>query len=217
MSMKIKHQQSGFTIVELMVATVVFSIVLIVILASFLQVGRMFYKGISFANTNESARSVTESIAVDIRFSQSFTNCDPSICNYPSRPNTRTFCVGSHRYTYTLYEKVTTANMNNGYSGVQRTDINGVCSPSPAAGGTATVQLLGPDMQLNRFDLSGCTGEMCRVAIHIIFYGADSNVFGSFSQPGTPLQAPDAYCSGNSLDTQFCATATLNTTIATRY
>src|SRR6266498_3833396 len=64
---------NGFTIIELMVATTIFSIVLMVILASFLQIGRMFYKGISINNTNEATRTLVDDITSDIKLSQAIT------------------------------------------------------------------------------------------------------------------------------------------------
>jgi prepilin-type N-terminal cleavage/methylation domain-containing protein len=92
----------GFTIIELLVATSIFSLVLLVILASFLQIGRMFYKGVSVSNTNESARSLLDSITRDVRFGQSPTGVK-------NEGGKSYFCAGSHRYTFALNQPPTTA------------------------------------------------------------------------------------------------------------
>src|SRR5438105_2859585 len=71
---------SGFTIVELLIATTVFSIVLIVFLATFLRISELFYKGVSLSNTQETARTVLQDITDDLQFSDQppVFPCDPA-------------------------------------------------------------------------------------------------------------------------------------------
>jgi prepilin-type N-terminal cleavage/methylation domain-containing protein len=218
--MKRNTKPSGFTIIELLIATIIFSMILIVILSAFLQVGRMFYKGISMANTQEAARRVAEDVIEDVHFAQEVSPITSS--SGDPTGNTKYFCIGYHRYTYNLKQKVTTANIGNEFIGVQKATFNGTCPDPAAVPATAAnnlTQLLGPDMQLNNFNLN-CSTKLCDVSLHIIFYGADNGVFSSPSNPtATPAQAllePDAQCSGNLLSTQFCAFADLRTSVTLR-
>jgi prepilin-type N-terminal cleavage/methylation domain-containing protein len=236
---------SGFTLIELMLATLLFSIVLVVIVAAFLQIGRLFYKGVSVNTTNEAARIIGDNVSDDIKFSR-FANCVPPDTD-PNPPtsdltkshncrwqgfngsaNTYYFCVGSHRYTYTLFHKVTVDEYNDhtSLSGLQQVRINSGGCPAPdysqdssTLEGTSPTQLLAPDMQLNNLYFT-CNGYRCHLVLHIIYYGADDQVFYSPASPtDLPTQALsdyDATCSGNLLSSQFCSTADLDETILLR-
>jgi prepilin-type N-terminal cleavage/methylation domain-containing protein len=216
-----KPREQGFTIIELMVATTIFSIVLMVILASFLQIGRMFYKGISVSNTQESARSVVEDITSDMKLSQTF------IANPPLSPTSGYFCVGNHRYVYGLNSKIGSTDVTSPLPSVPKGIIKSTvtsCPPPIASAGSDVQQLLGPDMQLNDFSVSCPTLNNCSLHVHIIFYGFDNSVFSSTLHPAdtstdhvAAVNDKDAFCSGPLLSTQFCAVADINSIIAMRY
>lgn len=90
---KLHTASRGFTIIELMIATSVFAVVLLLITSGMLEVGRMFYKGITNTNTQEVARIILEDISQAVQFSgESVT---PTSAARPNR-----FCVGSRRYTF---------------------------------------------------------------------------------------------------------------------
>jgi hypothetical protein len=210
---------AGFTIIELLIATTIFAMVLMVILASFMQVGRMFYKGVSVQNTSEATRSVADDISSEVR-----------LAGLPT-PNTMIsaskgyFCIGTHRYTYVLRKKVvastTVVNANNITAGMVK-DITSDCRP--VAAGSNPQQLLGPNMQLNRMNFSCPSGKGCTLGIHIVFYGFDNTVFDTAQaafkndsvNPARASGAPDAYCSGGLLSTQFCASADVSTNVVMR-
>lgn len=211
-----KSESKGFTIIELLVATVVFSVVLVGILAAFIQVSRMFYKGVNMANTQTAARVITQDIENDITFASS----TPPDVSANGGTASGSFCVGAHRYAYYLGVPVGTA-----LSGVYReTMVNG-CPPLTGAGGQAVAtgtadQLLSNGMQLNQLSLS-CSVGRCRVGVHVIFYGATPDgLFGTANYsavyPSNPWLAPDAECTGSLTSSQYCATATFNRTILQR-
>jgi|GEM_PF-769102 len=226
-----ENGSNGFTIIELLVATTIFSIVLIVIVASFLQVGRMFYKGVSVNNTNEAARTLVDDIANDIRLSKSSLYADPTADK--NLMNVQYFCVGQHRYTFIFKTKVqgsditaTNLQAKNIQAGVIQDNTGGNChQPSDDPPGTNATQILGPDMQLNNLTLTKSSSETgvsgVRIHTHIVFYGADNTVFdtsdttmkNTASDPGKAAGASDAFCSGNSLSTQFCAVSDIDTNI----
>ena len=207
-----KHQpnsnQNGFTIIELMFATIIFATVMILLLASFLQIGRMFYKGISMARTQDAARAVVDNITDDIRFVQDITGLPPASLG----SDRYYFCIGGHRYTYQLKKQVGVSTD----VGVRRDTLGGGGCAAPSGPLLEPTELLGPDMQLNNFELS-CANSRCTVKLHIVFYGADSEVFTSESNPGDPTNAPDAQCSGGLISSQFCATSELATTVLMRF
>src|SRR3990172_9120101 len=59
----------GFTIVELMIATTIFSVILLIVTFGMLQIGRTYYKGITLTKTQNAARSIIDTISQDIQFS----------------------------------------------------------------------------------------------------------------------------------------------------
>lgn len=71
--------RKGFTIIELMISTVVFSLVLLAASAAITQVGKKYARGVTFARTNEVSRSIVE----DISQSLQFTSQSVKVPNYP--------------------------------------------------------------------------------------------------------------------------------------
>jgi prepilin-type N-terminal cleavage/methylation domain-containing protein len=71
--------QKGFTIIELMISTVIFSLVLLGASAAIIQIGKKYSKGITYARTQEVARSTVDEIAQSLQF----TSQSIKVPNYP--------------------------------------------------------------------------------------------------------------------------------------
>ncbi len=193
---------AGFTVVELLIATAVFSVVLLVFLSAFIQISQLFYKGVNLSNTQETARNVLQNISDDIRFSGT------GAVTYPAE---KYFCIGSHRYMYNLGVQYT----GSGDYGIFK-EKTGCASPSvQARNANNGEELLDPGMQVNKLDVD-CSIQPCTVAIHIVYYGGDSKVFKTGLAGytvDTAYQAPDAQCTGPTSGSQYCATATYKSTV----
>lgn len=187
----------GFTIIELLIATTVFSVVLLVFLSAFLRISELFYKGVNMSNTQEDARIVMQDITDDIQFSQQ----TPFVtANY--------FCIGIHRYTVNYGQQVTAS-----VHGIYREDIQAGCPP-PSTPGINGVELLDTGMQVNKLSVSSpCVNQRCTISMHIIFYGNDSTVLYSPSGASPAASATDAECTGPANSTQYCASADYNATV----
>jgi prepilin-type N-terminal cleavage/methylation domain-containing protein len=92
---------SGFTIVELLVATAVFSLVLLVALTGFLQIGHLFYKGVSNAQTQDATRQIVNDISSNLKATPATVDIDTT--HLASGTPYSYFCAGSYRYTYATY------------------------------------------------------------------------------------------------------------------
>jgi prepilin-type N-terminal cleavage/methylation domain-containing protein len=217
-----KQESSGFTIIELMIATIVFSMVLVVLLASFMQIGRMFYKGVSLSNTNEATRTLVEDLVTDVRFfAQTPISCDPTSNCIGVK---KYFCVGNNRYTYILGTKtqdsdITNPAVNTFTAGMVRDTIEGCPPPTVIGINTNPKQLLGLSMQLNAMDfVSNSNGVY--IHAHVLFYGVDDQNFvskdPSKNTPALALTAPDAYCEGSLFSTQLCAASDIQTIVQLR-
>src|SRR5262249_3702342 len=90
--------QAGFTIVELMVATLVFSFVLVIITVGVLFFSKTYYAGRNRARTQNTARSVVGTISQAIQFTgTAITTTADTGAQY--------FCAGSRIYVFNLGAK----------------------------------------------------------------------------------------------------------------
>lgn len=194
---------AGFTIVELLIATAVFSMVLLVFLTAFIRVSQLFYKGINMSNTQESTRKVLQDIADDVQF----YHLPPIQGNVPSVD--KYFCIGEHRYTYKLFQQV-----GPGVFGIKREKMGTTTCPPPTTSACANCseELLGYGMQLNKLEVTTANSRVY-VSIKVIFYGADNSVVISPSGQSPAYKQQDAICSGQPNSTQYCATADYTSTI----
>ena len=51
--------QKGFTVLELMIATTVFSVMLLLTTTGMIQIGKVYYKGLVTAKTQDTVRSIS--------------------------------------------------------------------------------------------------------------------------------------------------------------
>lgn len=187
--------QRGFTILELMIATAVFSVLLAVCMAAFLQIGRMFVKGVNISLTQEDSRNIIDSISNDIRFSGE----TPDLSNLSNGY----FCVGVHRYKFNLFEQI--GQPTTPY-GLTREDVGSSCLDPNGNPGTNPVEMLDNGMQLNKLNIT-CSSSTCNIAINLVFYGSDPTVLSPNAQD------PNAVCIGALAGSQFCATTSYTTTV----
>lgn len=106
-----KGHKSGFTIIELMISTTVFSLVLMLCLAGIMQITKMYYRGVTQARTREVARTIVDEIAEAIRFSSKDIVIGngvigPQIDESDDDESVGYFCIGQKRYTYAIDRQV---------------------------------------------------------------------------------------------------------------
>lgn len=105
----------GFTIIELMFSTVTFSVVLLLCLTGVIQIGRMYYKGLTTSQTQQAARSLIDELTQSIQLSgnnieqpRNLTGgvvpVGPAItaAASPTAGAVGFFCIGTTRYTYAI-------------------------------------------------------------------------------------------------------------------
>jgi len=138
-----KKNNRGFTIIELMFSTVTFSVVLLLCLTGVIQIGRMYYKGLTTSQTQQTARSLIDELTQSIQLSgdniESPRNLTgglaptgPTIApNVDPRTNAiGFFCIGATRYTYTIDRQQDNANdgLNKKIRHAIWADEPGVCA-----------------------------------------------------------------------------------------
>jgi len=219
------NKQRGFTILELMIATTVFSLVLMVTLAGIIQITKMYYRGVTLVNTQEVGRTVIDEIGEAVRFSSESIAYQsgapgslvigPEVAHNAS-DDTNYFCLGSKRYTYAIDRQVKRSPASNTKEKHHALWIDQppVCDTpanldiaEPSANG---VELLAENMRLTRFDINKVAGVNNAYRINIgVAYGDDDLL--SLSQDGLTKT-----CEGAFYGAEFCAVSNLSVTVGKR-
>lgn len=227
---KSDRTDKGFTIVELMIATSVLSLMLIMITVLMLSIGRLYYKGINQARVQDSVRSITDEISKHLELGDNFYHVTSGA--------EQAYCLGSTRYTYILYRQMGTdvSQMqsphvlwrdNNPTPGSCPSILPNLSAATPTPGGT---ELMAPHARLINLSISGTSpytvsvGEAYGDNDLLCDTGAPgdcnatgvgaymSSIISGGAAPTSPLAI---HCKGKTGD-QFCATAKLTTTVVRR-
>lgn len=233
----IKRTAHGFTIIELMFSTVVFSLILLLCLASLVQIGKLYYKGVTTAQTQEATRNVMDELTQSVQLNAgtiSFPTppAGPDIAPVPSQPATTNtsgyFCIGDILYSYVIDRQQTDGTADPQLKQIHHVlwaqDLTNCAStatgPSdltldtPSAASTHGRELLGPHMRLLRINITHPLGSTAPNLWQIdlaVGYG-DDDLF-LVDNAATPVRK---YCKTADAGTQFCATSELNTIVNRR-
>jgi type II secretory pathway pseudopilin PulG len=215
-----KSNQAGFTIIELMVATLTFSVILLILTVSVIQVGRMYYKGVISSHTQGSARTVIDTISRSIQFSQNNVNAPSPPAGSPT---IGVACIGSQRYTYALNAQVddspgSYSPSNHKFQHALWQDtFTGPCvaatmNTATPPGGTNGKEMLESGARLTKFNVSAVTGypNLWKVEIGVL-YGDDDLVKFSDAGKTTPVG-----CKSGVSGSQWCALSELATQVNKR-
>jgi prepilin-type N-terminal cleavage/methylation domain-containing protein len=214
-----KHYQSGFTIIELLIATTVFTLVLILLTTGTLAVTRLYTKGIISSQTQTAARNVVDTITQALQFSgASFSSTAVNGSGLGG------FCIGGNQFTYQLGRAVE----DTGAHALLERDLgtSTTCSKAPLNNMSApstsppSTELLSDHMQLNDLYVAPVSPGSTLYCISIrIIYGDDNSLLTSPPTPPLPTDScGNAYqqrSCDDTLDTvvggEFCAVSGLDT------
>lgn len=218
----LKQQQKGFTVVEFLIATTVFSFVILICSMAIIHVGRMYYKGVITNRVQDTARLVVDDVAAAIQFGP--RNVDPALF---ARTQTTEFggitvnslCIGTVRYSYAPNAVLGgSSGESNGITTSQHVlwrDVYGSsnCPPlditqAEPPDSTNGKELLGRGMRLPEFVVEiPAPGEAWRIGVRVV-YGDDPALFDD--------GADFSVCRGVLAGGQFCAVSSLNTSVTKR-
>ena len=214
--------QSGFTVIELLIATAVFSVVLLLVAEGILSFNNVYYKGITQSNTQNAARSVLENISQAIQFSGGAVT-SPITANGSSKG----FCIGGQRYSYLLGQELVdsgTLGTDQAHHVLVQDSPNGGCGGTNAQDVASLpvnltanegVELLSQHMRLAKLTVSQLSGtDLYQVEVRVA-YGDNAFLYSPSGNALGPV-APDATCHADWAGAQFCATAELSTVVEQR-
>lgn len=217
---KLRKSLSGFTIIELLIATAVFAVILLLATYALLQIGRTYYKGITESKTQDTARSVMDTIATAIQFSGAPVNV---WAGPPTPGGTYDFCIGSTRYSYILDRQLTDSVPIPGQQSQHVLTVDSPTSCSPGATVppardfslgclptsnplTNCQELLRPNMRLSQFVVQQVgTTNIYHITVGVVY--GDQVLL-------TP--AHDRCAATINVGGQFCALSVLSTDVQRR-
>jgi prepilin-type N-terminal cleavage/methylation domain-containing protein len=226
----------GFTVIELLIATMIFSVILLVITTGILQFSRQYYKGVISSNTQNTARAIMDEITRAIQLNSGGAKTLSGGAGY---------CIGSsRRYSYSRNYQVTSTSPNSslhqGYHGLIVDNISGCTggtsavnarnqsslTAAPFGASSFAHDLLAEHMRLVDLSISqiGST-EAYNVRVEVA-YGDDDLLCNETALAGScaasaTLQGrdltgvTDLKCK-QSAGSQFCAVSELSTTVQAR-
>lgn len=218
------QNQKGFTIIELMIATLVFSMVLLIISSALIEIGRIYYKGITVARTQETARSIVDDIEQAIQFNGG------TIVTSMTNGSVKGFCVGNKRYSF-----LKSVQLDGGQNRVFVSDaVAAGCGGSTLPMSTAQLNtpLVAPGQELvaNKMRIvkatvtsRGAASPLYDISVRVA-YGSDAglcspSVSGQCSDPSNTtvdVNKNDLQCKNVRTSSQFCAVSEINTTASRR-
>ncbi len=209
--------QSGFTIVELMIATLIFSVILVVITVGVVTFTNDYYKGINSSTTQNAARSIIDTVAQAVQFN------DTAVNPVPLPPGGTTYCIGGEQFDFLIGKELGVDTTKSIWESPAASTGGGCTSiPNPNAN---SKELLAPKMRLVTFSINSLTTNLYTIDVRVA-YGDNDLLCAPISHPGSctsttsalldnQLTTSDVTCKPR-VGSQFCAVSDLTTTAQIR-
>ena len=209
----LKQSQKGFTIVEIMIATTILSVILLLASVVMIGLGRLYYKGINTNRVQDNTRAISDEISQQLQLSGA--NLDETATT-PS--GIKAYCIGNIRYTFILNRRlgandparllslhVLWRDKTPGSGCITNDNFFDTDVPmdGPAQPSENGVELIATNSRLTAFTIS--PSSPYTITIGEVF--GDDDVFSGAGIATT--------CNGG-IAGQFCATATAVSTVSKR-
>lgn len=224
--MNLRANTRGFTIVELMIATSVFSLLLLISMAALIFIGRIYYKGTTESRTTNTASSIIDEVSSSVKFSGQ----DVKVAAGPNTGWDGAYCIGSTKYSYKL-NKILEIDRSENSLRAQRVLVKSqdpLCLGNPTgipldppatftALGSQTPEgnlqeLLAEYMRLTRFEVVGSPEGLTTINISVV-YGGDSDNAAVDTDIYNYESGQISSCKTGVASSQFCSVKNLSTTV----
>jgi prepilin-type N-terminal cleavage/methylation domain-containing protein len=206
--------QAGFTIVELMIATLIFSIIMIVTAVGITEFTHQYYNGIVSSNTQEAARSIMAEVTQALEFSKVET-----AFGEPGQESV--YCIDNSSFSYEINQEVTDgasdpSNNQEPHALVENNNVGSQCNLNNLPNlkvanlGLSQRELLPAHMRLSVFNITGPINGLYTVEVRVV-YGDNSLLTHLTPQ----LSYSEIGCQSGA-GSQFCAVSDLQTTVQNR-
>lgn len=227
---------------ELMIATLVFSVILIIITTGIIRITQMYYKGINLVNTQNTARGIMDSVAQSIQLSG-------GVVSWPDVAVTSGVgCIGNQSYDFQLGAKLpsggTVDPSDNDWQGtyalaLSPNEANCTESAQPVTPPVGATELLSPHMRLtrlsvNRVSAADSTDNLYAVAVTVVYGDYDllcNTAYSATADGGCGPNSPSIKPTDNNFHTfltspgltcrsgegsEYCAVSALSTVVQQR-
>ena len=204
----------GFTIVELMIATLVFATILSIITAGVISFSNRYYKGVNASDTQNTAQTALDTITQAIQFGTGAV--------VTARLGDGFFCAGGLNFTFAKGQQYTGIA---GQRGLYVSPDAGTCSGVQTSGGR---QLLAKNMRITNLAVNPAGGATGLYSVDLTVAYGDADLLCNADTPGDCTGAPthiESYFTSNNVPnvtcrsgagSQFCAASRLKTTVQKR-
>lgn len=205
-----REEQKGFTIVELMVALSVLSILLVMSTVILIQIGRLYTKGVNQAATQNAARDIINDLSSQLQVSG----------NAPDSSTPGVICIGNLRYTFNLNHKLVTPPASGTYvihvlwrdtladnSSCVAVNLTAVTPSDTHTLPGSGVEMIPLNARLTDFLITSNQNNTYAIKVTVAYGDDDLVNYDSVHDTTT--------CS-NGIGTEFCAVSSLNITVARR-
>lgn len=209
----------GFTIVELMIATTVFGVILMGVTAAILYMGQTYQRSIYASNTQSATVNLVDTVSQAIKFSSSQVGSDSS-------GQTHSYCVGNRQFLYVKGRQLTDQVTPTSTQNAVMTRLSANCQVESIISGNPSgspKELLGKGMRLLFLEVTSNSPGLYTVTARVA-YGDDDllcspNVAGSCDPSGTlslaQMWSSDVMCKPGA-GSQFCSVSELSNTVYRR-
>lgn len=193
------QRSGGFTIIELMLALTVLSVVLVSAAAGLIQVGRMYYKSVITVRTQDTSRNIINEVSQNVQFSNGLPTIVREDPNDPTS-QVQVVCFGAKRYTTAPTPPF----------GLYRDTGPNECTAATTLG-VDGVELVGQNMRLTKLQITplDAKGIQYRVTVWVAY--GDNDVLEP--DPSNPERL---VCKGSEVGSEFCAISELSTVVSRR-
>lgn len=238
MSTGTQGNKSGFTIVELLISTAVFSLILVAVSVTVVEISRLYYKGTILTRTQDTGRNLIENVSRPIQLegadivgaSLPSTLLVDETAGWPDEDGViqnltvRSICIGTTRYTFTLNKQVR-AEVSDPDDHVRhalwqdtvtssgfctKANIPNLTLESPTPNGR---DVLTERMRVTAFDVSSDDGILYKVSIGVMYGDRELMLPGREPSGVWPLPTQ---CATELAGSQWCAHANYETTVMKR-
>lgn len=146
---KINQRQDGFTVIELMIATLVFSVILLVAAGTVVRFTTNFQRGVTQTTTQHAARSTIDLISQQLQFIGDGNGF--SKLSLASGGTSKGYCIQGAQYSYLLGREL---QDQVPYVLVEKRGMGDNCTGQPQdllSGSVSGNELLGAHMRLAKF------------------------------------------------------------------
>lgn len=219
MKQKEQKRDQGFTIVELMVALSVLSVILVMATVVLINIGGLYSKGVNQANLQNTARNILTDVSNAVQYSGTapLLACASGGSGSCGTLPYSVACIGNVRYTYFLGTTSQPAEIGDTINGKVLQHVlwrdtmvspSASCTPldltqtSPSASGYEMVPVR---TELTRFAITPIAGESGTYSITVTMASGPEDI---------PKINPDGSVSCNTvIGDQYCATSDLTTSV----